>query len=239
MHWDGQHWQSVLTADDDGAVLRGLAALGPDDVWAVGGRQGSPFVTHWNGATWKAVALPTTAGGSLNAVSGTANDLWAVGAGPDASHVLALRYDGSAWSLRPDAGVSDGGLLTVAALAPDDVWAAGDAVLQQYDGTTWHTVSQTFSGVHEALAADSPSSVWLGGAAGVAHYDGTTSADGHLSGDGLRRQRRRAARGGQRASSTDVWAAGTLTASGAASAPLIVHWDGVAWRPAVDTVESR
>ena len=155
VHWDGQQWRTVLTAArDGGAVLRGLAALAPDDVWAVGSLHGAPFAINWNGAAWRAAVLPDTPDdGSLNAISGTATDLWAVGAGADAAHVLTLRYDGTSWSPVPDAGVSDGGLLTVAAIAPDDVWAAGDALLQHFDGTRWSDVSQTFGGVHEALAA--------------------------------------------------------------------------------------
>ena len=40
-------------------------------------------------------------------------------------------------------------------------------------------------------------------------------------------------------SPSDVWAAGTLGAGGATSTPLIVHWDGAAWRPAVDAVQGR
>ena len=37
-------------------------------------------------------------------------------------------------------------------------------------------------------------------------------------------------------SATDVWVAGTLGAGGTASAPLIVHYDGTAWRLVVDAV---
>ena len=241
LHWDTQSWQPVLTAaQTGGAVLRGLTALSPDDVWAVGSDQGAPFATHWNGAAWKTVTLPTAAvGGSFNAVSGTATDLWAVGVASDDSHVLTLHYDGTAWSAVPDVAVSDGGLLTVAALAPNNVWAAGDAVLQHYDGTQWSTVSQTFSGVHEALAAGTAPSVWLAGAQGIAHFDGadwqpTSAAQMGLTGAATAQLGAISA-----LSPTDVWAAGTLAARGAASAPLIVHYDGMAWRTVVDAVQSR
>ena len=240
LQWNTESWQPVLTAaQSGGAVLRGLAALDPDDVWAVGSDQGSPFATHWNGAAWKTMTLPATVGGSLNAISGTPTDLWAVGVSSDDSHLLTLHYDGTDWSAVPDAAVSDGGLLTVAALAPGDVWAAGDAVLQHYDGTQWSTVSQTFSGVREALSADTAPSVWLAGAQGVAHFDGviwqpTSAAQmGLIGGAGARLGAISAL------SATDVWAAGTLTARGAASAPLIVHYDGAAWRTVVDSVQSR
>ena len=90
LHWDGWKWTSAESAaQNGGAVLRGLAALAPDDVWAVGNCQGAPFATHWNGATWQTSVLPAApGGGSLNSISGTAADLWAVGAAADATHVL-------------------------------------------------------------------------------------------------------------------------------------------------------
>ena len=241
VQWDGRRWRTVLTAvSDGGAVLRGLAALAPGDVWAVGSLHGAPFATHWNGAAWQVASLPETpGGGSLNAVSGTANALWAVGAGADAAHVLTLRYDGTTWTSVPDAGVSDGGLLTVASVAPNDVWAAGDALLQHYDGTQWRDVSQTFGGVREALAAAAPASVWLAGGTGVAAYDGAAWAP--ISSQALDVYRLSAPQfaAASADSPTDVWVAGTLGPSGAPSAPLVVHYDGTAWRLVVDAVRSR
>jgi hypothetical protein len=241
LHWDGRQWATaVTTMQNGGVVLRGLAAIGPNDVWAVGSEQGAPFATHWNGATWQAVALPATySGGSLNAISGSATDLWVVGAAADATHVLTLHYDGATWSSVPDAGVSDGGLLTVATIAPNDVWAGGDALLQHYDGTQWRDMSQTFSGVHEALAAVSTSNVWLGAAGGIAHYDGAAWHSVTARQMGLPAGANTQFAAVSALSATDVWAAGTLGESGATSTPLVAHWDGVAWRPAVDTVQSR
>ena len=141
LHWAGLQWKPAATAaQNGGAVLRGLAAVAANDVWAVGSAQGTPFATHWNGAAWQTAVLPATpGGGSLNAISGTATDLWAVGVAADATHVLTLHYDGATWSSVLDAGVSDGGLLTVATIAPNDVWAGGDALLQHYDGSNGAT----------------------------------------------------------------------------------------------------
>ena len=240
LHWDGGQWQTVVTAlQDGGAVLHGLAALGPNDVWAVGSVRGAPYAVRWNGAVWRTVALPAApGGGSLNAISGTAADLWLVGAAADAAHVLTMHFDGVRWSTVPDAGVSDGGLLTVAAIAPNDVWAGGDALLQHYDGTQWRDVSQTFSGVHEALAALSSNDVWLGAAGGVASYDGAAWQSVTARQMGLPAGASAQFAGVSALSPTDVWAAGTL-GTGSASTPVVVHYDGVAWQPAVDTVQSR
>ncbi len=103
----------------------------PDDVWAVGSEQGAPFATHWDGATWRPAALPATAGRRQPERHLGHGDR-PVGGGrraPTRAHVLTLHYDGTSWSPVPDAGVSDGGLLTVATVAPNDVWAGGDALL--------------------------------------------------------------------------------------------------------------
>jgi len=92
VRWDGRQWQTVLTAaHDDDAVLRGLAVLGANDVWAVGSSRGALYATHWNGTSWRAAVLPATpGGGALNAVAGTPTALWAVGVAADGVHVLTM-----------------------------------------------------------------------------------------------------------------------------------------------------
>jgi hypothetical protein len=241
LHWAGLQWEPAATAaQNGGAVLRGLAAVAANNVWAVGSAQGTPFATHWNGAAWQTVVLPATpGGGSLNAISGSAADLWAVGAAADATHVLTLHYNGATWSSVLDAGVSDGGLLTVATIAPNDVWAGGDALLQHYDGSQWRDVSQTFSGVREALAGVSSANVWLGAAGGVAHWDGAAWQPVTARQMGLSDRANAQFAALDALSPADVWAAGTLGAGSATSAPLVVHWDGAAWQPVVDAVQSR
>ena len=84
LHWDGLEWQSAATAaQNGGAVLRGLAALAPNNVWAVGSRQGAPFATHWNGAIWQPERCRRRpAAAASNAICGTATDLWAVAPPP-------------------------------------------------------------------------------------------------------------------------------------------------------------
>jgi hypothetical protein len=151
--------------------------------------------------------------------------------------VVTLHFDGTTWSSVPDAGVSDGGLLTVATIGPNDVWAGGDALLQHYDGRQWRDVSQTFSGVHEGLAAVSSSNVWLAGAGGVAHWDGAAWSPVTPRQMGLAAGANAQFAAVSAQSPSDAWAAGTLGANGATSTPLIVHWDGSAWRPAVDAVQ--
>jgi len=54
-HWDGTNW--VPAAPIEGTV-DGLAARGPDDVWATGttGR-GGPLIEHWDGRRWQALDI--------------------------------------------------------------------------------------------------------------------------------------------------------------------------------------
>jgi hypothetical protein len=240
VHWNGVQWQTTLPAAHDGdAVLRGLTVLAANDVWAVGSSHGDPYATHWNGDGWRPAVLPTIpGGGALNAVDGTPTGLWAVGVAADGSHVLTMRYDGATWSQIADAGQSDGGLLTVSATTADDVWAAGDALLQHYDGTQWLDVSQTFSGVRETLAAPVPACAWLAAAAGVARYDGASWRPVTTQEMGIAALPHVRFTAVAALSPTDVWLAGT-TGLGTASTPLVVHWDGATWQVAVDTIASR
>lgn len=104
MHWDGQQWSVVssplLPGSPQVSSLNTVAALAPDDIWAVGFVTGKvdsdpPFVLqaspvqasqmlleHWDGTQWSIVAVPAPGQGS--ALYGlarvpTTSQLWAVG----------------------------------------------------------------------------------------------------------------------------------------------------------------
>lgn len=87
--WNGSSW-SVVASPNPGAGfndLYGVAAVGPNNVWAVG--QYSPgevpiiaLVEHWNGSDWSQVSVPSPdAEDSLYGVTRIphTNKLWAVG----------------------------------------------------------------------------------------------------------------------------------------------------------------
>ncbi len=66
-HWDGGRWRVVRSPDPGGVgeddILWGVAAIGSDDVWAVGSYgNGDPYLNplaeHWNGLAWGAVPAP-------------------------------------------------------------------------------------------------------------------------------------------------------------------------------------
>jgi hypothetical protein len=72
MHYDGKTWQVVPSPNPSEAasadnVLRGVAAVGPNDVWAVGMYQNEQtqihqhrtLTEHWNGTSWSIVSSPS------------------------------------------------------------------------------------------------------------------------------------------------------------------------------------
>ena len=100
MRWTGSRWDMVdapsveaVTAD-----FAGVAMLGPDDVWAVGGRDTHTLAAHWDGTSWtlKPSANPGRVTNTLVDVAEVPGTgcLWAVGSyvihGP--SKALIERY---------------------------------------------------------------------------------------------------------------------------------------------------
>ena len=185
-----------------------------------------------------------------------ADDVWAAGFGirqevtdgrPSFSFEPQVRHwNGGAWSAVPTPplgkGVS-GRLEAIAAAAPDQVWAVGDAdegrdrsLIEHWDGTTWTRVpADDVPDVDQALlgvAAISRTDAWAIGSAGYA--DHTEPVAQHW--DGVRWTRVPLPAGLDDAALSavaadgpaGVWAAG-LVASGESTEPLLLRWDGVSW----------
>src|SRR5262249_41839023 len=108
-HWNGSRWTITASPSPDDQLneLRAVAALSPDDAWAVGFHSGAQtdlpiatLVMHWDGASWHQVPSPNLPGVANQLFGITAiapDDIWAVGAaggGP-----LSLHWNGSAWSV--------------------------------------------------------------------------------------------------------------------------------------------
>jgi hypothetical protein len=190
--------------------LEAVGASGSSDVWAVGnaanasGTRTVLFADHWDGRSWRRVAVPSPDAGTsflygVDAVSH--RDAWAVGTSGDAS--LIEHWDGQAWSVvpeaQPDGGGSGAALFGVSADSAGDVWAVGQTtdengvarpLAEHFDGTRWTPVAA------ESPARSDHAQFW------------TVTAVG---GD-------------------DAWAVGFRNDREGVSRTLAEHWDGTSWR---------
>jgi hypothetical protein len=93
LHWDGTSWKLILApnAGTEGSLLRGIAALSAQDVWAVGQTQENDgsilsLTEKFNGSAWSIVPSPspgevgTIIANTLDAVASPGNGIvWALG----------------------------------------------------------------------------------------------------------------------------------------------------------------
>ncbi len=184
-HFDGTTWTIVpspnrLSGTDRNQTnsLRGVTAIAPDNVWAVGYTDSydTPYQTlimHWNGAAWSIVDSPNyTFPGAYNALLDvdaiSASDVWAVGGSPFggvSARALLLHFDGVSWTLRPgppnfefyESSTRTG----VVAVSASDVWAVGDYNAWHFDGSAW---TEPAAGAQFAAGVDAgPGAVWAVG----------------------------------------------------------------------------
>jgi hypothetical protein len=136
-HWDGSSggW-SVVPSPNSLALnnyLNGVAAVGSNDAWAVGGTDsGSSYrtlVEHWDGTSWSIVSAASFPG-VLHAVAALGPDnVWAVGNENYPGRGLIEHWNGASWTatyLRFPAQ-----LRGIAAVGPKAIWAVG----QRYNRT--------------------------------------------------------------------------------------------------------
>ena len=135
LRWNGTTWTSVPLPQPSQVMLFGVAALAPDDVWAVGhtypgGPHWIPLVLHWDGSAWTRAAIPAFPnGGQLRDVVALAPDnVFAVGLDGEGSNArsLVLHWDGAQWT-REGTPSPPGGpkLFGAAAIGPSTVWGVG------------------------------------------------------------------------------------------------------------------
>jgi hypothetical protein len=215
-HWDGSAW-IIIPSPSAGqlSALGAVAAVSPDDVWAVGaffnfaGNQ-QTLVEHWNGSKWSIVPSPSpglsyNGLGHLLVVSPT--DIWATGSwsgdGGNTSQTLIERWNGAHWSVVQSPNVfgsiynSLGGIV---ASNPRDLWSVGSSesapgyasrtLIVHWNGTRWSIVPSPNVG----SAGNTLSDIALGAA-------------------------------------PTLWAVGSyIDTSDFLSRTLIERWNGVTWR---------
>lgn len=188
-HFDGRAWHTVpLPAEpaNRSAYPSALAAVRPDDIWAVGvtaeDRLGSPrpLTYHWDGRRWASVATPSTGGDALleGATPDGAGGAWAVGVAYDAQgagHPLTEHWDGRAWRIVPAPHTAGQGesLNAVTAAGPDDIWAVGGGgpsdgathpLTLHWDGHSWTRVATPTAAANlHAVSADAHGRLWAVG----------------------------------------------------------------------------
>jgi hypothetical protein len=133
-HYANEQWQQA--GSEVAGALFGVAAAGPDDVWAVGQDQdpthpSGPLILHYDGHTWAPASVPVAGGQAwLSAVACAGRDnVWAVGGQQRAGGGVGpfiLHFDGSAWAaVEPPATAAPAVLNAVTVLPGGDAYAAG------------------------------------------------------------------------------------------------------------------
>jgi hypothetical protein len=164
------------------SVARAILPFGPDDVWVAGDTAApnpSPSLSHWDGASWSEVALPSTQSDSwIAAIGGSApDDVWAITRFK--AGVQPMHWDGSAWAALPSQSVprTDDPSTKIVASAPDDAWLMAGSSLFHWDGAAWTSVPSSVDAPFSDIASG-PSGTWLvnGAAASdkkLQRWDGT------------------------------------------------------------------
>jgi hypothetical protein len=179
-HWDGSRWTVVPSAHlgGRGVVLLDVAALGPNDAWAVGLDTPAPGVgkgrtltEHWDGVHWEAVATPDVGQSELAALDAVTHDnVWAVG--NHLGSTLIEHWDGRRWKAIPNPAARRGTLVDIDGVSADDIWAVGwygsepntRPLLEHWNGANWRRIdSPVRRGFLAGVAVPSTRNVWVAG----------------------------------------------------------------------------
>ncbi len=266
IHFDGTEWAGFSVPDMSGtgtSLLDGVADLSPDNVWAVGyidfqvvDSYPAGIIEHFDGTSWTVFPSPQFPPPdqaflrSIVAISPT--NIWAGGslfADPDFLPLLE-HFDGTSWrQVKPP--VTDCGIWSMSADAPDDVWAAGGTLgggtcTLHYDGSTWKSIPSPNGGPGYntlfGVVALAPNNVWAAGWYSerrneeipaltlIEHWDGTSWRIVTSPNVGPLGKVSNQLRGMVAVSANDLWAFGdTDVISDSVGRTLVLHWDGTSW----------
>ncbi|MFC4586144.1 hypothetical protein [Sphaerisporangium corydalis] len=243
-------WKAVKAARlDDSAALLDVASTGPRDAWAVGyeasaeDTEGAPAVQHWDGTRWTEKRVPASSAWHLVGVSADGpDDAWVVG---NAESPYAAHWNGRTWTGFHPFGVADDYALTGVATTGGHAWLVGrnasQGMITEWRGGGFRNALRAdgyFTAVTAgrghvwAVGTDAPAGSGKRGTPMIWHGSAVSGPDvqswergrtPEIAGGVLRKV--------WMVSPSDVWAVGGVTASGdSAEAPLVLHWDGAAWR---------
>ena len=211
-HWDGSSAGWALVPSPNAlainSYLYGVAALAPDDVWAVGGtdQSGPPYqslVEHWDGTSWSIVS-PASFPGVLYAVVALGpGNVWAVGTEGYPGRGLIEHWNGTAWT--PTYLRFGAVLRGVAAVGPRAIWTVGQrygrtnpfgdtTLTMRFNGNVWTQVPSP-----NPLSGSDTDQNWLTSVSAVA--------------------------------ANDIWAVGRYGKhdGGPLDQTLVEHWNGSRW----------
>jgi hypothetical protein len=247
-------WQIVPSPNlGTSSTLRGIAAVAPYDVWAVGsyynGAIDQALIEHWDGATWNVVASPYTGTGSnyLYGVAAIAADnVWAAGYSFDPStgqNTLVEHWNGTTWTIitSPNVGLASA-FWAITAIASNDLWATGHSydsmgiaqtLTEHWDGLNWTVVpSPNSPGADNNLtgiSAVAGNDVWAAGSIQstlTEHWDGGAWSIIPSPNVGSFQTGLKAVAA---VSHNDVWAVGDYFDATDTARTLIEHWNGIQW----------
>ncbi|HMA32876.1 MAG TPA: hypothetical protein VKY74_00240, partial [Chloroflexia bacterium] len=211
-HWDGTAW-----AADSGIsnlLLMGLTAAA-GQTWATG-----PDASIWRRGTdgvWHQEFGKPSHDELMDVATLSPDDAWAVG-----SSGAILHFTAGTWT--PVPGPANVGLNALQMLSPTDGYAVGSAILH-WDGLRWTQVATPTAGTAlTAVAMSSSGNGWAVGSGAI-----MWRATG-----GVWRQVASPTGGDFHAvaldSPTHGWAAGSAYNPSGGEVPVLMEWDGTAWR---------
>jgi hypothetical protein len=244
---------NVVPAKGKGTLIA-ASAVSSSNGWAVGvgGPTGQLAIAeHWNGSSWRRVAVvnPGRRSNTLNGVAAiSANDVWAAGGvGVGLNHTLVEHWNGVKWIRvsAPSPGRRFSVLTDVGAASASDVWAVGrfglhgHTLAMHWNGHTWTRTPTPDGGRSNSeltsVTVISPTNAWASGDAGSAghpvieHWNGTRwslASTPHVAPGGVLISI-------AAVSATDIWTVGSFfPVSGLRFTPLGEHWNGSAWQVA-------
>lgn len=213
LHWDGTDWSlspSGTVGPSYRSHLQAVWGARPNAVWAAGG---DGTILRWDGREWQAVESSTR--DRIDGLWGSGeDDVWAAG------YMGIQHWDGERWSTVDDTPY----LQAVSGSGPDDVWVVGDyGTVLHWNGSTWAPFPLPEHGLGrlslKGVWVGSSSDVWVAGGVIV----GATAREGillHFDGRAWTLTPAPALEDLWGASTTDVWAVGTLG---------VQHFDGTTW----------
>ncbi len=168
--WDGQRWTKAPSSpkSNPGALMH-MWAAGHDDIW-VAGERGS--VARWQGTTWAAVKIATTA--DITSLWGTGpNDVWIRTSAPTQN---LFRFDGQGWKLQ-DGPPADASKLIFGPAGPARMIALqNDTDILMRENGQWKRVGtrpRALGSLPAAIAGAHPDHLWIVGFRGLLErFDG-------------------------------------------------------------------